>query len=89
MTSRNTTSRRAFPWWLTTLAAAAVYVLFSYFLPSLEPDHPTLASFCQAAPGLAPLLAIFLLLFAAKQLYDIPSREKQDPPVEQSDQPKQ
>jgi uncharacterized membrane protein YdjX (TVP38/TMEM64 family) len=89
VTRRNTTSRRAFPWWLTTLAAAALYALFSYYLPNLQPDHPTLASFCQAAPDLAPLLAIFLLLLAAKQLYDIPPREKQDPSVEQSDQPKQ
>ncbi len=79
---------RPFPWWLTLLAAALGYSLLRYLLPTLQPADPRLEKICAIAPDLAPLVAIPLLLLAAKQLYDVPAAGG-EPPSAPGEEPPQ
>lgn len=58
------------PWWASVLLAAVCYATLKYLLPQYQPAHPALAGLVRAAPFFAPIVAIPLLLLAAKQLYD-------------------
>jgi hypothetical protein len=71
-----------FPWWLSILLGAALYILCTWLLPDVETRSAGLNRFFAAAPDLAPILSIPFLLFGAKLLYDLPSAdtdEKEDP----------
>lgn len=69
------------PWWLSVLLAVICYCTLKYLVPQLQPTSPALAKLFQAAPSFAPIVAIPLLLLAAKQLYDT-----DDPGEKNSDQ---
>lgn len=52
----------ALPWWVSVVAAAAVYGILAIVVPSLEIDSPILQGYASAAPQLAPILSLFLLV---------------------------
>jgi hypothetical protein len=64
------------PWWVNVLLAVGGYCSLKFVIPELHFTHPTLQSLAQAAPTFAPIVTIFFLLLAAKQLYDVDSTEK-------------
>ena len=68
-----------FPWWGSVLLAIVCYCTLNYLVPQFEPAHPVLAELVKAAPFFAPIVAIPLLLLAAKQLYDADKEEDEDP----------
>ena len=68
-----------FPWWGSVLLAIVCYCTLKFLVPQLQPAHPTLAELVHAAPFFAPIVAIPLLLLAAKQLYDTDKKENEDP----------
>jgi len=59
------------PWWVSVLMAIGGYCLLKYVLPGLHTESTGLQKLFQLAPKLAPPAAIFFLLLAAKQLYDV------------------
>lgn len=68
-----------FPWWGSVLLAIVCYCILKYLVPQFQPAHPALAKLVHAAPFFAPIVAIPLLLLAAKQLYDTDKKEDEDP----------
>jgi hypothetical protein len=75
------------PWWGSILLAVFCYCGLKYGAPQLHFTDPTLQQLAQAAPSFAPILAIPLLLLAAKQLYDtdLPNAKDdrdEEPPVQ-------
>ena len=66
-----------FPWWGSILLAVVSYCALRYLVPLLQPAHPPLARLVDAAPFFAPIVAIPLLLLAAKQLYDTDKKEQE------------
>ncbi|HBG21161.1 MAG TPA: hypothetical protein DDY32_18310 [Desulfobulbaceae bacterium] len=68
-----------FPWWGSVLLAIVCYCTLNYLVPQFEPAHPVLAELVKAAPFFAPIVAIPLLLLAAKQLYDTDKKGDEDP----------
>lgn len=67
-----------FPWWGSVLLAIVCYCILKYLVPQLQPAHPALAKLAHAAPFFAPIVAIPLLLLAAKQLYDTDQKGDED-----------
>lgn len=53
-----------FPWWVSVIASVCVYLLLVGIVPLFSSDNLFLNGLIQAAPQLAPILAIILLLFA-------------------------
>lgn len=68
-----------FPWWGSVLLATVCYGVLKYLVPQFQPASPALAKLVHAAPFFAPIVAIPLLLLAAKQLYDSGTPEDEDP----------
>lgn len=68
------------PWWVSIIIATLLYCSFRYVLPDLHPANPSFASFCQAAPNIAPIITIPFLLLGAKQLYDDVDEKDGDQP---------
>ncbi|MBM9537063.1 hypothetical protein [Desulfobulbus alkaliphilus] len=72
------------PWWVSALLAIAAYVGLRYLAPMYQPHNPTLAGLLAAGPTIAPVVTMFLLLLAAKQLYDHEPEKKDE---DRTDQP--
>lgn len=70
--------RFRFPWWGSILLAIVCYCTLKYLVPLFQPTDPTLARLVHAAPFFAPIVAIPLLLLAAKQLYDTDKKENEE-----------
>ena len=72
-------NRKRMPWWVSALLAIAAYVGLRHLAPLYQPANPTLADLLAAGPTIAPLVTMFLLLLAGKQLYDEePKKEDED-----------
>ena len=72
-------NRKRMPWWVSALLAIAAYVGLRHLAPLYQPANPTLAGLLAAGPTIAPLVTMFLLLLAGKQLYDEePKKEDED-----------
>lgn len=72
-----TAKKKPFPWWVSILAAIAVYCGLKYLLPGLHPKSEGLRIFFELGPTAAPVATIPFLLLAAKQLYDtVPEEEE-------------
>lgn len=80
--SRATGGKFRFPWWGSILLAVLCYCLLRYVVPEFQPANPLLARLVHAAPFFAPIVAIPLLLLAAKQLYDADKGENNDAEAE-------
>ncbi|MDK9705992.1 MAG: hypothetical protein OEL83_02975 [Desulforhopalus sp.] len=73
---------RRLPWWLSVLLAAGVYCGLKYGAPAIHSANPFIQQLLDAGPFFAPILAIPLLLLAAKQLYDTDPPQGGEPPAE-------
>lgn len=78
------TTHKRMPWWVSALLAIAAYVGLRHLAPLYQPHNPTLANLLAAGPMIAPLVTMFLLLLAAKQLYDHEPKQQDE---DQEDQP--
>ena len=65
---------RRIPWWIYTITAALLYIGLEYLAPALQTKTPWINTLLQAAPMIAPIGAISLLLLGAKALYDTPEK---------------
>ncbi len=77
-----------FPWWLSILSGAALYILCTWLLPNVETRNAGLNRFFAAAPNLAPILSIPFLLLGAKLLYDLPSADADEKEDSEEEGPK-
>lgn len=77
-------NRKRMPWWVSALLAIAAYVALRHLAPLYQPANPTLAGLLAAGPTIAPLVTMFLLLLAGKQLYDDEPEKKDE---NEGDQP--
>ncbi len=50
------------PWWVSVLTAGVVYVALAHVAPAITTTNPLLQGLLNAAPGLAPLFGIVLLI---------------------------
>ena len=50
------------PWWVSVLTAGVVYVALAHVAPAITTTNPLLQGLLNAAPGLAPLFGIILLI---------------------------
>lgn len=72
-------NRKRMPWWVSALLAMSAYVGLRYLAPLYQSHNPTLAGLLAAGPAIAPVVTMFLLLLAAKQLYDqVPEQKDED-----------
>ncbi len=76
-TDKKTDTAWKTPWWLTVSTAFLCYYLLKYFIPTIPFKGVVVKQMAQAAPDIAPIVAIILLLIGAKQLYE-PTDEKND-----------
>ena len=56
------TSLALLPWWVSVLTAGVVYVALAHVAPAITTTNPLLQGLLNAAPGLAPLFGIILLI---------------------------
>ncbi len=58
--TRQSNAGPALPWWLFAMATPIAYITLDYIIPSLAIGNPALYGFAQAAPYLAPVIALVL-----------------------------